>query len=87
MRHDFYLSVVLCYVIVFTVHFLLVNILFSSCPLFGDSTVSESTIVLYVGMVQDVSNSQYIGIGTKTRKASKNAKTRLRRAKYEIFIH
>ena len=47
----------------------------------------EYDSTLYVGMVQGVSNSQYIGIGTKSRKASKTAKTRLCRAKYEIFIH
>ena len=49
--------------------------------------IREYDSTLYVGMVQGVSNSQYIGIGTKSRKASKTAKTRLRRAKYEIFIH
>ena len=49
--------------------------------------IREYDSTLYVGMVQGVSNSQYIGIGTSSRKASKTAKTRLRRAKYEIFIH
>ena len=49
--------------------------------------IREYDSTLYVGMVQGVSNSQYIGIGTKSRKASKTAKTRLRRAKYEISIH
>ena len=51
------------------------------------ASIREYDSTLYVGMVQGVSNSQYIGIGTKSRKASKTAKTRLRRAKYEIFIH
>ena len=50
-------------------------------------SIREYNSTLYVGMVQGVSNSQYIGIGMKSRKASKTAKTRLRRAKYEIFIH
>ena len=49
--------------------------------------IREYDSTLYVGMVQGVSNSQYIDIGTNSRKASKTAKTRLRRAKYEIFIH
>ena len=49
--------------------------------------IREYDSTLYVGMVQGVSNSQYIGIGTKSRKASKTAKTRLHKAKYEIFIH
>ena len=50
-------------------------------------SIREYDSTLYVGMVQGVSNSQYIGIGTKSRKAAKTAKTRFRRAKYEIFIH
>ena len=49
--------------------------------------IREYDSTLNVGMVQGVSNSQYIGIGTKSRKASKTIKTKLRRAKYEIFIH
>ena len=49
--------------------------------------IGEYDSTLYVGMVQGVSNSQYTAIGTKSRKASKTAKMRLRRAKYEIFIH
>ena len=53
----------------------------------GLKCIREYDSTLYVGMVQGVSNSQYIGIGAKSRKASKTAKTRLRRAKYEIFIH
>ena len=53
----------------------------------GILVIREYDSTLYVGMVQGVSNTQYIGIGTKSRKASKTAKARLRRAKYEIFIH
>ena len=63
-------------------------VIIMSKPFNGLKTIiREYDSTLYVGMVQGVSNSQYIGIGTKTRKASKTAKTRLRRAKYEIFIH
>ena len=46
------------------------------------TSIRESESTLYVGMVQGVSNSQYIGIGTKSRKAPKNAQTTLSRVKY-----
>ena len=49
--------------------------------------IREYDSTLYVGMVQGVSNSQYIGMETKSRKASKTAQTKLRTAKYEISIH
>ena len=42
---------------------------------------------LCVGMVQGVSNSQYIGIGTKSRKAPKSPKTKLGRVKYQLFLN
>ena len=40
--------------------------------------ISKYDSTLYVGMVQGVSNSQYIGIGIKLRKLSKTTKRRLR---------
>ena len=46
---------------------------------------SDST--LYVGMVQGVSNSQYTGIGAKSRNAPKTAKTKLVRVKYQLFLN
>ena len=49
--------------------------------------VSEHDSTLYVGMIQGVSKSQYIGIGTKSRKAPKTAKTKLSRVKYQLFLN
>ena len=49
--------------------------------------IREYDSTLYVEMVQGVLNSQYIGIGTKSRKAPKTAKTRIGRVKYKLFLH
>ena len=56
-------------------------------PYFYIRCIREYNSTLYVGKIQGVSDSQYIGIGTKLQKTPKTAKTRLRRVKYTLFLH